>query len=130
MLRFELGATPVGSRRSYSQSKSPVTASKACALSPLPYTNITPSCTSGAVWFTPIGRAQLHFTRRSFTFERLIFLSGLNPYASYVRRHDSHSPSGGRVSIASVTGVILSSGFGRAGGGGSERPRVIPPPIG
>src|SRR5262245_47337459 len=42
MPRFELGATPVGSRRSYCQSKSPLAASKACTLSPLPYTNSSP----------------------------------------------------------------------------------------
>src|SRR5438128_11887278 len=89
---------------------------------------MTPSCTRGVASFGPLGSAQLHATRSSLTLVRLIFLSGLKPNASYVRRHDSHSPSGGLVSMASVTGRRLSSGFVRAGGGGSGTPGANPPP--
>ena len=58
----------------------------------------------------------------------LIALSGEKPVESWPRRHVSQSPSGTRASIASVTGVILSSGLTRAGSGGNSTPAESPPP--
>src|SRR5712691_1251757 len=89
---------------------------------------MTPSCTSGVASFGPLGSDQAHATRSSPTLLRLIVLSGLKPKASYVRRHNSHSPSGGLVSIASVTGRSVSSGLILAGGGGIVTPGASPPP--
>src|ERR1700687_5218748 len=89
---------------------------------------ITPSCTSGADSFCPLGSVQPQATRSSPTLVRLICLRGLKPYESYVRRHVSHSPSGGLTSIASVTGRVLSSGLTRGGGGGIVTPAESPPP--
>src|SRR5947207_4329570 len=68
--------------------------------------------------FGPRGRVHVQATLSSSTLVLLIFFSGLNPVASYVRRHASHSPSSTLVSMASVTGRIVSSGLRRAGGGG------------
>ena len=59
---------------------------------------------------------------------RVICASGLKPCASKARLHVSHSPSAGLLSIASVTGVSRSSGFGLLGGGGIATPMVSPPP--
>src|SRR5579883_2244005 len=61
-------------------------------------------------------------------FSLLICFKGLNPRSSYVRRQVSHSPASGLASIASVTGVIVSSGFFAAGQAGSVVPRATPPP--
>src|SRR5919197_978868 len=91
---------------------------------------MTPSCTSGVASFGPLGSDQLHATRRSPTVLRLTLLSGLKPDASYVRRHESQSPAGGVVSIASVTGRIRSNGLGIAGGDGIVTPGAMPPPPG
>ena len=126
--RFTEGLRPRGSRREYCHSRSPVAASSACTLSPYAWTNITPSCTSGVTSFAPLGSAQLHARRRLPTLARVICASGLKPWASNARRHVSHSPSGGLLSIASVTGVNRSSGFGVFGGGGIDTPSVSPPP--
>src|SRR5271163_2490148 len=89
---------------------------------------MTPSCTSGVDSLGPAGKDQVQATRRSATLLLLICFRGLKPRSSQVRRHVSQSPAGGLRSIASVTGVILSSGFGLAGGGGSVANGESPPP--
>ena len=129
MPRFTVGARSRGSRLEYCQRRSPVAASMACTLSPKPCTNITPSCTSGTTSFGPFGSAQLQARRRSATLCRSICVSGLKPMLSADRRHVSQSPSAGVVSMRSVTVVIRSSGFSRAGGGGMGTP-VVRPPLG
>src|SRR5204863_7771395 len=78
--------------------------------------------------FGPRGRVHVQATLSSSTLVLLIFFSGLNPVASYVRRHTSHSPSGTLVSMASVTGLIVSSGLRRGGGGGMVACGAKPPP--
>ena len=80
----------------------------------MPWTKSTPSCTSGTPSFDPVGSAQLHARRRLATLLLVICVNGLNPCASQVRRHVSHSDAGGVASIASVTGVYVSSGLGLA----------------
>src|SRR5439155_15263668 len=84
----------------------------------------------GVLSFGPLGSVQAHAVRRRPTFVLLIVLSGLKPCASVVRRHVNHSPSGGFLSIASVTGVMRSSGLGFAGGGGNVTPADSLPPTG
>src|SRR6516162_10273410 len=116
MARLTLGASPDGSCREYCHNKSPVAASSAWTLSPKACTNNTPSWTSGVPSFGPLGSDHVHADRKWRTLSLVIALSGEKPVESLPRRQVSQSPSGTRASIASVTGVILSSGFARAGG--------------
>src|SRR5262245_13651685 len=66
-----------------------------------------------------------HASFRSFTLPRVIWLSGLYPQPSRVRRQFSQSPGGGAASIASETGVSCGAGdnvstAGRAAEGGCD----------
>src|SRR5579859_628873 len=80
--------------------------------------------------FGPFGSDQVQATRRSLILVLLIFLRGLNPNASYVRRHASQSPSGTLASMASVTGRNASRGLTLGGAGGTLTCGANPPPPG
>src|SRR5262249_55669813 len=72
--------------------------------------------------FGPFGSDHVHLSRSVPTFALVIWASGENPCESHVRRHVNHAPAGGLASVWSVTGVMVSSGFERGGGGGSAMP--------
>src|SRR5262245_22959747 len=71
---------------------------------------MTPSCTSGTDSLLPGGSDHVHATRSFATLRGVISVSGLKPCASYVRRHESHSPGGGSPSLASSTGGFATYG--------------------
>ena len=88
-----------------SQMSSPVAASSAWTTFPGLARNITPSCTSGAVWLVPSGIARAQASRRPATLSGPIWSSGVWPWLSRVRRQVSQSSAGGFRSSSSVTGV-------------------------
>jgi hypothetical protein len=74
--------------------------------------------------FGPGGSVSDHASCSLPTFSLVISRNGEKPWPRCPRRHDSHSPGGGFDSMASVTGVMRASGFGRAGHSGIFTPGV------
>src|SRR5262245_15349944 len=90
--------------RRYSHRSVPVRASSASTMFPGLAMYITPSWTIGVVCDVPGSRAQDHTSCSDPMLLRVIWLSGLNPHPSSVRRQLIQSEGGGLAIIASVTG--------------------------
>ena len=76
-MRVAPGRASSGSRARYTQMTSPVTASMARTTFPGLARNMTPSCTSGVVWWLP-GRTDIdQASCRSPTLSRVIWSRGL-----------------------------------------------------
>ena len=76
-MRVAPRAASSGSGDRYCQMTSPVAASMACTTFPGLARNITPSCTSGVVWWFPSRIASTHASRSSSTLSRVTCASGL-----------------------------------------------------